>query len=147
MMIVLFNSYGNHSNRLFQNLHFEAFCYKHNIPYYNAVFSDMSYLYREPALSKYKRLSRFLRTAPIRILQKRKLLRNIISFPENKKENIDLLRCKSRCVCFVDGWGFRAYDETKELRELFRQKYSLKDTYFCDNDLYLKMKDMKNTGG
>jgi len=35
-MLILLHSAGNHSNRLFQNLHFEAFCKEFNVKYINS---------------------------------------------------------------------------------------------------------------
>jgi hypothetical protein len=48
-MIILFKGHGYYSNRLFQNLHFEAFCIEHKIPYANATFSDIHDYYLDPA--------------------------------------------------------------------------------------------------
>ena len=44
-MVVLYERYGNHSNRLIQNMHFEAYCKHYNIPFYNIDFYDIEDIY------------------------------------------------------------------------------------------------------
>ena len=43
--LICMHSAGNHSNRLFQNIHFQAFCLENNIIYKNPTFKDMQKLY------------------------------------------------------------------------------------------------------
>jgi len=145
-MIILYNPYGDHSNRLFQNLHFEAFCYQNNIQYYNAVFSDMAPLYKNPVKVKYRFLSKILRNKYIRLLQKNHLIKNVISFDGGTSNNSDILLNNKNRLYFVEGWCFRAYNATKELRELFREKYALKDEYFITNELYNRIIKIKKEG-
>lgn len=145
-MIVLFNGYGNHSNRLFQNLHFEAFCLKNNIQYCNSTFTDISKYYNQPVHSKKTNISRVLKTKPIRILRNLGLIKNIISYDNQKEEDIGILLDGNYKDIYVDGWGFRAYKETKELRDIFSLKYSLKEDYYKNNALLNIIQKYKEQG-
>lgn len=147
-MIVLFNEYGNHSNRLFQNLHFEAFCYSNNIEYYNSTFLDLQHLYSTPVKTKFRNISKILKTKPIRAFRKMGFMNNIISFNEEKTDNLKILnKCARRNnIIFVDGWGFRDYDATTKYRSIFQIKYKLREEYITDNDTLKIINDMKLAG-
>ncbi len=47
-MIIVSFPYGNYSKRLFQNLHFEAFCYENSIEFLNPTFADIQKYYIFP---------------------------------------------------------------------------------------------------
>jgi hypothetical protein len=147
-MIVLFNAYGNHSNRLFQNLHFEAFCYENAIEYFNPTFSDIAYLYKNPVKSKYSLFCSVLRQKPIRKLRKILRFNNIISFNNESENNIQalsVLHGKMKNV-YVEGWGFRAYKETQKHYHYFQEKYSLKEEYYSKNIILLQINKLKESG-
>ena len=127
-MIILYNGYCGHSNRLFQNLHFEAFCYDNNIEYVNPSFFDLSEFYVSPVASKKVYISKFLRAKPIRLLLKFVSFKNIKSFNHESAINKKiLLECSKNNNCYVDGWGFRAQDLTAKYQDLFAKRYALKD--------------------
>ena len=44
-MVILYKRFGDKSNRLLQNIHFEAYCKHNNIEYHNLEFYDMEYIY------------------------------------------------------------------------------------------------------
>ena len=90
-MIILLKGYGNHSNRLFQNIHFEAFCKEHNINYINPSFLDMCKYYTDPCkLIKSPKDIFFLNKYFVKILRKIGLIK-IISFDNESKNNENLL--------------------------------------------------------
>lgn len=47
IMLIVVKPYGNHSNRLFQNINFESICYEYHINYINPTFRDMSKFYNK----------------------------------------------------------------------------------------------------
>lgn len=138
-MIVLFNGYGNHSNRLFQNLHFEAFCLENGIQYANPTFADMYEYYVSPVESKKENTAKFLRTRIGRYLIKYGLCKNVISFNNEDDNNAAMLLECSNQDCYVEGWSFRVHSLTAKYQDLFVEKYSLKDKYFINNSLYQKL--------
>lgn len=70
-MVYLCSRYGDHANRLFQAVHFEAICKYHRINFYNLDFADMNAIYgiRKKYIWDYiKHIpSRFLPPKPIKI--------------------------------------------------------------------------------
>jgi len=137
-MITLIEAYGNHSNRLFQNLHFEAFCMEHKIQYSNAVFQDMRQLYYSPAdnlslnyFNKFVIKNKFLS-------RKIKILNNIYTFEDKSNNKYDELLCLKKDI-YVRGWSFRVWDLTKKFQDKFIEKYSLKPEYYNNNLLWKKI--------
>ena len=141
-MIVLFRSFGNHSNRLFQNLHFEAFCMEYGLEYANPAFRDMREYYVSPVETKYNYKAMFYRTIAFSRLRKLGLFRNVITFRNENKNNIEILKNRLDQDLYVDGWGFRVHDLTVKYQDLFIERYSLKDEYFENNALYKKLLDV-----
>ena len=45
-MVFLYKRFGDKSNRLLQNMHFEAYCKENNIEYHNLEFYDMEDFYK-----------------------------------------------------------------------------------------------------
>ena len=83
-MIIVASRFGSHSNRLIQNLHFEAFCKENNIEYINPSFSNMRKYYKDPCkINKGLKgifLRRKLAGSIFKRLGSRGLLTNTISF-------------------------------------------------------------------
>jgi hypothetical protein len=133
-VIVLFRSYGNHSNRLFQNVHLEAFCLEHGIDYANPALSDIGCYYKDPARSDHRGRAWLLRSKPIGALRRAGLLSNVITF-DHENDNASLLssRHKGEAV-YVDGWGFRVFPLTEKYQDTLAAKYALKEGYLRDND-------------
>jgi hypothetical protein len=151
-MITLFGSYGNHSNRLFQNLHFEAFCTDHGIYFSNPSFYNMCSYYASPVYAERDYMSSFLSTRFSKLFRKVKSSKRIVSFngesdndiaSEDDLENrgdienqINLLKLSSIYKkVYVEGWGFRAPKLTEKYQDTFVKKYSLKEVYYKDNNL------------
>jgi hypothetical protein len=143
-VIVCFNPSGNHSNRLFQNLHLEAFCYEHCIPFLNPTFVDMAKLYQQPVQVKYSSLCKVL-NIPIRLLRRLKRFDNIINFCDEDNEHTSILNHRKGLI-LVDGWGFRAYHETKKHHPVFKEKYTLKHCFIADNMLLGAIHSLKASG-
>jgi hypothetical protein len=121
-MVVLVRSYGNHSNRLFQNLHFEAFCREHRIPFLNATFMGMAPIYALPP----KYCLSFFYLILFRITKRFNLIPYV---PCNRKEDIEESKKKimqgANMLMFVGGWEFRDFESVSRQQEFFRQKYSV----------------------
>jgi hypothetical protein len=125
-MVILQQSYGDHSNRLIQNLHFEVFCYEYGIPYYNPTFLDMSKYYISPVDTKPKIAD--------------EIDKKFISFNNSKYRGdcgVSLLlnNSKNSC-CYVGGWHFRVYELTEKYQDYFVEKYIIKEEYYIKNEIY-----------
>ncbi|HXK37209.1 MAG TPA: hypothetical protein VJ553_06530 [Candidatus Paceibacterota bacterium] len=133
-MIVLFRSYGNHSNRLFQNIHLEAFCLEHGIDYANPTLSDLCPYYVDPARPDHQGMARILRSKPVAALRRAGLLSHVITF-DHESDNAALLlsRHKGKAL-YVDGWGFRVFPLTEKYQDRLVAKYALKEDYLREND-------------
>lgn len=125
--------YGNHSNRLFQNLHFEAFCIEHNIKYLNPTFCNISKYYVSPCRS-YRGLKGRFTVFTMKIFKKTKLLHKIknvklfnIDNQDNRGELCNLSKIYNNI--YTGGWYFRAHDLVEKHHDFFMQKYSLKYKY------------------
>jgi len=138
---------GNHSNRLFQNLHYEAFCKENNIQYINPSFFNMHRYYLEPC-KLFIGIKGLLFTNRImaKILNRCKLVK-LIKFDEEtgleKMRKSDLLSLSFLNNVYVSDWYFKAYDLTKKYQDEFICKYQLKQKYYVDNLLYKIIIDYK----
>jgi hypothetical protein len=91
-MIICIYGYGNHSNRLLQNIHFEAFCKEYGIDYINPSFTNMYKYYISPCkLRKGLKGIFFTFNLFVKILKKLKIIKNIISFDCEENNNMNLL--------------------------------------------------------
>lgn len=138
-MIVLFKGVGNHSNRLFQNIHFEAFCIENGIQYANPSFSDMSEYYVSPVESRRENMAKFLNSRIARYLIKLGFCKNVISFNNENVNNIAILKESSTKDYYVDGWGFRVHGLVAKYQDIFIEKYTLKEKYYVNNSLLNKI--------
>ncbi len=129
-MIIVFNAAGNHSNRLFQAIHFEAFCIENKVNYLNPSFKNMSKYYGIKNfffgnticfLIKSLRKIRLIKTLECNNLDQNELYYNTIL-----KKKLVLTR----------GWCFRVNELTKKYQDYFIKKYSLLSDLYNDNDLY-----------
>jgi hypothetical protein len=126
-MVIIFKGYGNHSNRLFQAIHVEAFCRENNIKFHNPSFSDMAGFYGVKSHS-YDSLVCFF----LRLLDKAGIV-NPPHFEESEPYSIIFLK---RRLVFYKGWNFRADDLTKKYRDFFKGKYSLLPKFYEGNKFY-----------
>jgi len=138
-LIVLYRSFGNHSNRLFQNLHFEAFCIEFGIEYANPTLLDMSKYFISPVDTKYFYKALLLRTVVNKGLSKVGLFRNLLNFNYDIDSKNELIKTNPDQDYYVEGWGFRVHDLTAKYQDLFIDKYSLKEEYYINNRLYKKI--------
>ena len=149
-MIILVRRYGNHSNRLIQNLHFEAFCKENDIEYINPTFFNMRKFYYEPCKilkglkGIFLLLSSFTNDFIIRVMRKLKLI-SVISFDSELDGNKELstLRGYAMHDIFVSGWYFRVPDLIKKHHDFFIKKYALKNKYYANNEMYKKFVALK----
>ena len=140
-MIILIKRYGNHSNRLLQNLHFEAFCKEHNIKYMNPSFKDMYKYYCDPC-KVFKGIRIFYLNKFIwKKLLKYKFVKSI-SF-DNESYNYKAL-CTSPLDILVSGFHFRAGNLVMKYQEYFIKKYSLRKKYIKDNQLLKTIIELKH---
>lgn len=123
-MITLLHPYGNHSNRLIQNLHFQAFCISNNIKYANPSLHDIAHLYRKPADTRDG-----VPPPPASF--------DLILFFQKEKGNYsDHLLSVANLNCGVGGWGFRFSSLEDQLRKDLIEAYSLKPHLYHDLLLY-----------
>lgn len=115
-MVVVFKGAGNHSNCLFQTVHFEAFCRENGYRFYNPSFSNMSKYYGVKSLFFDKMLTNVLCA-----LYVCKLLPAINC---NRFEDYTLYHeaISKRKLAFVKSWCFRNHDLTKKYRDFFSTK-------------------------
>lgn len=127
-MVVLVRSYGNHSNRLFQNLHIESFCIDNNIPFFNATLFDMAWLFAFPYKYYFAILTVLIfKIANIFQLTNCKFIPYVeftdVGQLETYKQH--LLRGRVKLV-FVGGWEFRVYELVSKHSKILREKYSVR---------------------
>lgn len=137
-MIVLFKEYGNHSNRLIQNIRFEAFCMEYNIEYSNPTFEDLSEYYKKPVNVKKDLWSILLRLKVIKFLISFFPFINLISLKDNKSDSKILLNCSEK-KCYVDGWHFKTHGLNKKYQDTLLNRYSLKEEYYKENKIYKEL--------
>jgi hypothetical protein len=121
-MILLVSSVGNHSNRLFQTIHFEAFAKENNLTYLNLTFNDISYLYNKKSITNNN-----LFVIPIKKILKITNI-DVYDFNEdlNDKYSPEYLFLKKNIV-LVGGWNFRVENLTLKYKGFFRDLYSVSE--------------------
>ena len=138
-MIILMESVGNHSNRLFQTVHIEAFCLEYGIRFVNMCFGDMRHLYAGTPMD----LS-FLRKG-VKALNRLRLL-DYVSFDDfNNVAAYERLMLKAS-VLLVGGWGFRVYELTKKYHAFFKQRYELSSCHYERSAFVSDVMALKNSG-
>jgi hypothetical protein len=139
-MIIVYNGYGYYSNRLFQNLHFEAFCLENSIPYINPTFADIADYYISPSNLGISKMVRLLKPKITKYLIKTGLLGRTITFKDKHSDNVSMLLQQAQHDplqdIYVDGWGFRVHDLTAKYQDLFIAKYTLKETFYLHNPIF-----------
>ena len=133
LIIILTESYGNHSNRLFQAIHFEAYCIEHGHKFYNATFLDMGHLY--PNI-KTGWLSAAI-SVLARLLNRRVLNRiaRVVGARQDPHIVSDIERATKFPIVFVGGWNFRVHDLTEKFQNYFIEKYSIDKNLLLDIQL------------
>lgn len=129
-MLIVYKGAGNHSNRLFQTIHLEAFCIENKVDYLNPSFIDMSKYYGIE--------SSFFDSSicfSIRLLKNFKLIKTL---DFNKFDQFELYSntiLQNRLV-LAQGWCFRAHDLTKKYQDYFIGKYKLLPDFYLRNEFY-----------
>lgn len=133
-MIVLIKESGNHSNRLLQHIHFEAFCLEHKIRFLNPTFYDLEkhYNFRRNHVNGF---CHFI----LKVIRKIDIQLPSLVFDSDYKNVVNLDDISKRKVLFVEGWYFRNHDLVKKYQVFFSKKYSLKYQFYKDNPLYNKI--------
>ena len=130
MQVVIFMGHGNHSNRLFQAIHIEAFCIENKVEFSNPSFKNMS---------KYYGLkSSFIDNTLcilIRGLRKLRLIKTL-DFNESDRNGFYCDTILKTKVTLAHGWRFRAHELTRKYQDYFIRKYSLLPNFYVDNDFY-----------
>lgn len=132
-MVTVFRASGNHSNRLFQAIHFEAFCKEMGLNYSNPSFEDMADYYGVEKKTWHKPF------CTIAGLLHRFNLLNGLDCNDNEKQQYYekvILKKKRALVC---GWNFRVFDLTKKYQGFFMKKYALLPQYYQSNELYQRL--------
>ncbi|MCL1946411.1 MAG: alpha-1,2-fucosyltransferase [Chitinivibrionia bacterium] len=150
--VIIEAAYGNHSNRLFQNLHFECFCKEHNIEYCNPTFRDMAYLYVNPCDCN--------DADSLKIIDKSNTVKKLYSLfgmikrirfnkkhiKEEINEKILLTALNKKTPVYVRNFHFRVPKLIGKYREEMALKYSLKREFYENSDFVKKIRELKSQG-
>lgn len=124
-MIILCQRYGNHANRLMQNVHLEVFCHEYGIRFLNADFEDMVPYFTGTKSVRFAKAWRCLS----------RVLPSIIMSSQHEVELDDIKdQLLGRRIQFVRGFGYRSYRIIEKHHDYIVNKYSIKDEY-KDNQL------------
>jgi len=162
--LIVIKPNGNKSNRLIQNVHFEAFCMEYNIEFQNSTFSDLTKYYSNPCNAQTNSFLKFLQIDLLGpVFHHSKFVKKVFSvvwiislFGILKLVRFD--RAKPNClaillnafeksdVVYVGGWAFRVPELVEKHRVEIQKKYTLKSSYFEGNALVDKTKKLKDEG-
>ena len=141
-MVLLYKRFGDKSNRLLQNMHFEAYCKYNDIEYHNLEFYDMEDFYGIKDKYSFKKIPKIFlpnlntRYAIIENLSKVACKLNIKNFLIFDYMNIEdrnnialydkqILENRDKTI-FVSGWEFRVPELAYKYRNYFKKKYTPK---------------------
>jgi hypothetical protein len=164
--LINIRSSGQSSNRLFQNLHFEAFCREHGIDCRNPTFADMAKFYVSPCNVETNHFINFIKTNLLGKLFRHAMIVNKIFFPawlisklglikyvdfdrtkkEKDVEKILLDAFEKHDTVFVGGWNFRVPELVEKHRASLVKQYSLKPNLYEDNEFYKRVIELKRLG-
>ncbi len=132
-MVVLFKGYNNHSNRLLQAIHLDAFCMEHGLEFYNPSFWRMKGLYGIKGKPMDAVVWSLLCT-----LNKIHLLPKIKFNQGGMQEKYEQMLQQKKLV-FVHGWRFRNFELTEKYQKELVAKYSVLPELYETNELYQKV--------
>ncbi len=135
-VIVLYKGAFDHSNRLFQQIHFESFCIEHNIQFINLSFIDLKYLYQKPGTKIETALYRFTNYLVRLNIIKTETFDTPGDFAAKSKKVID-----QKGIRFCSGWYFHVNDLVVKHRSFLQRKYKLKDVFYQHNALFNQLKN------
>ena len=117
-MIILCKRYGNHANRLMQNVHLEIFCKENGIRYINADFEDMVPFFNgTKSVCFAKALRRLSKVVPSAI----KISQHEVELGDIKKQ------FTGGGIHFVSGFGYRSYNLIEKYHDFVTLKYGIKE--------------------
>ncbi len=130
-MIIVTDGVANHSNRLFQNIHFEAFCKDHGLFFRNPSMYDIAPFYgiKPWPFDKFE--------CRVYAALERRNLFHAMNFDDgmgNREETIG--RLGRHGIHFVTGWLFKVKDLTEKYHDYFIKKYTLLPRFYEDSPLY-----------
>ena len=141
-MVLLYKRFGDKSNRLLQNMHFEAYCKDNDIEYHNLEFYDMEDFYGIKDKYSFKKIPKIFlpnlntRYGIIENISKVACKLNIKNFLIFDYMNIEdrnnialydkqILENKDKTI-FMSGWEFRVPELAYKYRNYFKEKYTPK---------------------
>lgn len=124
-LVILSEAFENHSNRLFQSIHYEAYCIERGYRFYNTTFSDMATYYRG---TKTNLGTCLLNSVPKSIFNN-KNFKSIGIRQDSKDPSHIEWAYKLFPAVFVGGWDFRVHNLTEKLQDYFISKYTIKDRF------------------
>ena len=156
-MVLLYKRFGDKSNRLLQNMHFEAYCKYNDIEYHNLEFYDMEDFYGIKDKYSFKKIpkiflpnlnTRYAIIENISKLADKLNIRNFLIFDYmniEDRNNIALydkqiLENRDKTI-FVSGWEFRVPELAYKYRNYFKEKYTPK----LEKSSYIYMRNLKIT--
>lgn len=117
-MIILCQRYGNHANRLMQNIHLEIFCRENGIRFINADFEDMVPFFKGTKSVRFAKVLRFLsRVCSSKIMS----FQHEVELDDIKDQLIE------RKIQLVSGFGYRSYKLIEKYHDYVFNKYSIKE--------------------
>jgi len=137
-MIIISEPYGDHSNRLFQAVHYEAYCLDRGIGFMNVTFEDMTRHY--PALKS--GMSSRAASQAVKLLVKSRLAVT----RKDLKVKSDLDQAHTKRLTFVGGFDFRVHDLTEKYQDYFIEKYSIAKSMVENNMLTREIAKWKSAG-
>ncbi len=137
-MIIVAEPCGDHSNRLFQSIHYEAYCLDRGISFMNLTFDDM--------VPNYPALKVEARTKAARILTQILLKARLAPLRTDLKVKSDLDKARTGWFTLVGGFDFRVHDLTEKYRDYFVEKYSMDKSKLADNGLANDVAQWKAAG-
>ena len=126
-MIVVVRPSGNHSNRLFQAVHTEAFALERNSKYYNPTMYDLTKYYDIKSFTLNKLIVCVFRRLSILNLRVHDFTE---AYFELHSPNFEVL---NKRLVFISGWFFFHKELTSKYRFYFRKKYSLTSSIIQNN--------------
>jgi len=164
--LIVIKPSGNHSNRLLQNLHFEAFCKEYNIEYQNPTLVDMEGYYAEPCTVKTNLFFKILQIDLLgKLFHHSKVIKKIFSVvwifsklsllifirfdtekEANQYETMLLKAFEKNNIVYVGGWKFRLPVLAEKYKLEMSKKYALKQSFYENNSLVQETTKLKSEG-
>jgi hypothetical protein len=120
---LLVDPYGDHCNRLFQSIHFHAYCLEHHLPFFNlGILGMLRYV---PGLLLFLRDTLLF---PLKAIARTPFLgRCIHRFPPHRSLSP---------LVFVGGWDYRTHELTQKYRPQLSRLYRLRHK-LAEDELHL----------